>query len=110
MATVTFKFQGKSGVKHTIDITDRRIARIVQRCQDIPGYELFQYVDKDGTYHSVDSADVNEYLREISQQEFTAKDFRTWAGSVLACAALREFEGFARRRKRREMWRRRSSR
>ncbi|WP_348267172.1 DNA topoisomerase IB [Edaphobacter paludis] len=92
--TVTFSFQGKSGVKHTIDITDRRIARIVERCQDIPGYELFQYVDRDGTYHSVDSADVNEYLREISSQEFTAKDFRTWAGSVLACAALREVAGF----------------
>jgi DNA topoisomerase-1 len=94
-ATVTFDFQGKSGVKHTVDITDRRIARIVQRCQDIPGYELFQYVDRDGTHHSVDSADVNEYLREISSQEFTAKDFRTWAGSLLACMALRELAGFA---------------
>ena len=94
-ATVTFKFQGKSGVKHTVDITDRRIARIVQRCEDIPGYELFQYVDKDGTVHSVDSADVNDYLREISNQEFTAKDFRTWAGSVLASAALKEFAAFA---------------
>ena len=94
-STVTFKFQGKSGVKHTVDITDRRIARIVQRCEDIPGYELFQYVEKDGTPHSVDSADVNEYLREIARQEFTAKDFRTWAGSVLACVALREFEMFA---------------
>jgi DNA topoisomerase I len=94
-STITFKFQGKSGVKHTVDITDRRIARIVQRCEDIPGYELFQYVEKDGTPHSVDSADVNEYLREIARQEFTAKDFRTWAGSVLACVALREFEMFA---------------
>ena len=94
-ATVTFHFQGKSGVKHTVDMTDRRIARIVQRCQDIPGYELFQYVDKDGMNHSVDSADVNEYLREISSQEFTAKDFRTWAGSLLACMALRELAGFA---------------
>lgn len=94
-STVSFHFQGKSGVKHTIDITDRRIARIVQRCHDIPGYELFQYVDADGERHSVDSADVNEYLREISGQDFTAKDFRTWAGSVLACATLREFEAFA---------------
>jgi DNA topoisomerase-1 len=93
-STVTFKFQGKSGVKHTIDINDRRLARIIQRCQDIPGYELFQYVDKDGTYHSIDSADVNDYLREISNQEFTAKDFRTWAGTVLASMALREFEAF----------------
>lgn len=94
-STVTFRFQGKSGVKHTVDIRDRRIARIVQRCEEIPGYELFQYVDKDGTPHSVDSADVNEYLREISQQEFTAKDFRTWAGTVLACVELRGFEMFA---------------
>lgn len=93
-STVTFKFQGKSGIKHTIDINDRRLARIIQRCQDIPGYELFQYVDKDGTHHSIDSADVNDYLREISSQEFTAKDFRTWAGTVLACMALREFETF----------------
>ncbi len=94
-STVTFNFQGKSGVKHTVDITDRRIARIVQRCQDIPGYELFQYVDAEGIHHSVDSSDVNEYLREISSQEFTAKDFRTWAGSVLASMALRELAGFA---------------
>jgi DNA topoisomerase-1 len=93
-STVTFHFQGKSRVQHTVDITDRRLARIVQRCQDIPGYELFQYVDKDGTHHSVDSADVNEYLRDISGEEFTAKDFRTWAGSVLACEMLWEFEKF----------------
>ncbi|NYF91672.1 DNA topoisomerase IB [Tunturiibacter empetritectus] len=93
-ATVTFNFQGKSGVKHTVDITDRRIAKIVQRCQDIPGYELFQYVDKDGTQHSIDSSDVNDYLREIAGQDFTAKDFRTWAGSVLACDLLHEFEAF----------------
>jgi DNA topoisomerase-1 len=93
-STVTFHFQGKSRVQHTVDITDRRLARIVQRCQDIPGYELFQYVDKDGTRHSVDSADVNEYLREISGQEFTAKDFRTWAGSVLACEMLWDMEKF----------------
>jgi DNA topoisomerase-1 len=93
-ATVTFHFQGKSRVQHTVDITDRRLARIVQRCHDIPGYELFQYVDRDGTRHSVDSADVNEYLREISGQDFTAKDFRTWAGSVLACEMLWEFEKF----------------
>jgi DNA topoisomerase-1 len=93
-ATVTFSFRGKSGVKHTVDITDRRLGRIVQRCQDIPGYELFQYVDKDGVHHSVDSADVNEYLREITNQDFTAKDFRTWAGSVLACEMLGEFAAF----------------
>jgi len=93
-ATVSFKFQGKSGVRHTIDINDRRLARIIQRCQDIPGYELFQYIDGDGNHHSVDSADVNEYLRAISEQDFTAKDFRTWAGTVLACTMLQEFEAF----------------
>src|SRR3984885_9644180 len=70
-ANVSFKFQGKSGVRHTIDINDRRLARIIQRCQDIPGYELFQYIDGDGNHRSVDSADVNEYLREISEQDFT---------------------------------------
>lgn len=93
-STVTFKFQGKSGVRHSIDVNDRRLARIVQRCQDIPGYELFQYIDSDGEHHTIDSADVNEYLRELSDQDFTAKDFRTWAGSVLACRILREFEQF----------------
>jgi DNA topoisomerase I len=93
-STVTFKFQGKSGIRHTVDINDRRLARIIQRCQDIPGYELFQYMESDGEYHPIDSADVNDYLREISNQDFTAKDFRTWAGTVLACMALREFEAF----------------
>jgi DNA topoisomerase-1 len=93
-ATITFKFQGKSGVRHTIDVQDRRLAKIVRRCQDLPGYELFQYVDGDGETHSIDSADVNDYLREISNQDFTAKDFRTWAGTVLACMALRECEVF----------------
>ena len=94
-ASITFDFQGKSGVRHTIDINDRRLARIIQRCQEIPGYELFQYVDHEGERHSIDSADVNEYLRDITQQDFTAKDFRTWAGTVLACTMLQEFESFA---------------
>jgi DNA topoisomerase-1 len=93
-STITFKFQGKSGIRHAIDIHDRRLARIVQRCQDIPGYELFQYVDSEGVNHSVDSSDVNEYVREISRQDFTAKDFRTWAGTVCACMLLREAEAF----------------
>jgi DNA topoisomerase-1 len=90
-STVRFKFQGKSGKRHMIDISDRRLARIVKRCLDLPGYELFQYVDDDGTAHSIDSADVNEYLRGITEQPFTAKDFRTWAGTVLACFELRTF-------------------
>jgi DNA topoisomerase-1 len=91
-STVTFNFQGKSGVEHTIDLQDRRLARIVERCRDLPGYELFQYVDNEGERHSIDAADVNDYLREIAGQDFTAKDFRTWAGTVLACSLLREFE------------------
>ena len=91
---VTFKFPGKSRVKHIVDFNDRRLAKIIERCQDLPGYELFQYVESDGTHHRIDSADVNEYLREISHEDFTAKDFRTWAGTVLACSLLQEFEAF----------------
>jgi DNA topoisomerase-1 len=94
-ADITFRFEGKSGVEHTVDVHDRRLAKIIQRCQDIPGYELFQYVDDAGERHTIDSSDVNTYLREISGQDFTAKDFRTWAGSVAACALLRELEPFA---------------
>lgn len=93
-STVRFKFKGKSGKLHNIDFNDRRLAKIVKQCQDIPGYELFQYVDDDGSHHSIDSADVNDYLRSITDQPFTAKDFRTWAGSVLACALLREVATF----------------
>lgn len=91
---VTFSFQGKSKVHHTVSLQDRRLARIVKQCSDLPGYELFQYVDEDGTRHLVDSSDVNDYLREITGQHFTAKDFRTWAGTVLACDLLRELGPF----------------
>jgi len=91
-STVTFDFKGKSGIEHTIDLHDRRLAAIIKRCQDLPGYELFQYIDPDGNHHSVDAADVNEYLRQITNEDFTAKDFRTWAGTVLACAMLRELD------------------
>ena len=93
-STITFTFQGKSRVHHTINLHDRRLAGIVKRCADIPGYELFQYLDPDGEHRSIDSSDVNEYLHEISGEHFTAKDFRTWAGSVLASVTLREFEPF----------------
>ena len=93
-ATLTFEFRGKSGISHTIDLTDRRLAKIVKRSQDLPGYELFQYLDEQGTRRSVDSADVNAYLKDISGEEFTAKDFRTWAGTVLAARALQEFQTF----------------
>ncbi len=93
-STIRFSFPGKSGVKHDIKVSDRRIASIIRKCQDIPGYELFQYLDSDGQHHTIDSSDVNEYLREISGQDFTAKDFRTWAGTILACMMLQEFERF----------------
>ena len=87
---VRFEFRGKSGIQHAIDLHDRRLARIVKACRDLPGYELFQYVDEQRQRQTIDSADVNAYLREISGQDFTAKDFRTWAGTVLAAKALAE--------------------
>ena len=85
-----FQFRGKAGKNHCVDVNDRRLAKIVKRCQDIPGYELFQYEDENGDYQAVDSADVNTYLREISGMEFTAKDFRTWAGTIFAAIALQQ--------------------
>ncbi len=91
---IHFHFRGKSGVMHTIDIRDPKLARIVKNCQDIPGQDLFQYLDDEGKRHSVSSTDVNRYLHEIAGDEFTAKDFRTWAGTVLAAQALKEFETF----------------
>ena len=89
-ARLTFHFRGKSGKEHSIGVRDRRLARIVSRCQAIEGEELFQYVDDDGAKHAIESGDVNEYLRAIAEDDFTAKDFRTWAGTVLAAEALRE--------------------
>lgn len=89
-----FEFRGKGGKRHTADVRDRRLARIVKQCQEIPGHELFQYLDDDGNRRAIDSADVNEYLREISGADFTAKDFRTWAGTVAAALALEELEAF----------------
>ncbi|CAN5865809.1 DNA topoisomerase IB [soil metagenome] len=85
-----FQFRGKSGKIHDVAVTDRRLARIVTHCQAISGETLFEYVDADGVRQSVDSADVNEYLREITGEEFTAKDFRTWAGTIHAIEALSE--------------------
>jgi DNA topoisomerase-1 len=93
--TVHFEFRGKSGIQHAVDLHDARLARIVKACRDLPGYELFQYVDDDGSRQTVDSADVNAYLREISGEDFTAKDFRTWAGTVLAAKALAELASFS---------------
>ena len=83
-----FRFRGKSGIKHDVDVTDRRIAKIVLKLQDLPGQELFQYVDENDAVCDITSQDVNDYLREISGEDFTAKDFRTWAGTVLAGIAL----------------------
>jgi DNA topoisomerase I len=83
-----FRFRGKSGIKHDVDVTDRRIAKIVLKLQDLPGQELFQYVDENDEVCAITSQDVNDYLREITGEDFTAKDFRTWAGTVLAAIAL----------------------
>ena len=91
---VRFSFRGKSGVEHEIDLNDRRLARIVKQCRDLPGHELFQYVDENGDRQTVGSEDVNAYLKEITGQDLTSKDFRTWAGTVLAAQLLREFEAF----------------
>lgn len=89
---VRFRFRGKHGKVHDVDVHDRRLARIVRSCQELPGQDLFQYVDEEGTVRDVTSDDVNAYLREISGDDFTAKDFRTWAGTVLAAQALQALE------------------
>lgn len=93
-SALTFEFNGKGGKRHAVDIRDRRLARVVSRLRDLPGQELFQYLDEDGTRHSIGSEEVNAYLREITGQDFTAKDFRTWAGTVLAARALDEIGAF----------------
>jgi DNA topoisomerase-1 len=87
--TLRFQFRGKSGIEHDVPVSDPRVARIVRRCMDLAGQDLFQYLDADGARHSVSSSDINDYLREITGADFTAKDYRTWAGSVFALAALR---------------------
>jgi DNA topoisomerase-1 len=86
---IRFRFRGKSGLQHEVGVRDRSLARIVRRIQELPGQELFQYVDADGEPRSIESADVNEYLRQASGADVTAKDFRTWAGTLLAFRALR---------------------
>ncbi|HEX6839610.1 MAG TPA: DNA topoisomerase IB [Polyangia bacterium] len=88
-ADLRFEFRGKSGKRRRVSLHDRRLARIIRRCQDLPGHELFQYVDDDGALHPIDSEDVNDYLKSITKQDITAKDFRTWNGTVLAAEALR---------------------
>lgn len=91
---IHFDFRGKSAKHHEISLHDPQLARIVRRCQELPGQELFAYEDDAGQAHDIGSQDVNEYLRAVSDGDFTAKDFRTWAGTVLAAIALREFEAF----------------
>ena len=93
-AKLTFTFRGKSGVQHEVPLNNRRLARVVKACRDLPGYDLFQYLDDDGKRQVIGSADVNDYLRDITGQDFTSKDVRTWAGTVLAAQLLRDFEAF----------------
>jgi DNA topoisomerase I len=89
-----FEFTGKSGKQWKLQVEDKRIVSVVKRCAEIPGHELFKYIDDDGASHTVDSSDVNDYIKEITQQDFSAKDFRTWAGTVLAALALSEFKKY----------------
>ena len=91
----TFEFSGKSHRRHVISVDDPTLAKIVKRCRDLPGYELFQYVDPDGQHQKLHSDDVNQYLREITGEDFSAKDFRTWSGTVMAFLALKQFPKFA---------------
>src|SRR4029077_13342636 len=93
-ATLEFHFRGKSGQYHTVRLHDRRLATIVKRCQELPGYELFQYLDATGQRQTIGSADVNAYLRQSTGQDFTAKDVRPWAGTVPAAVALWEYGVF----------------
>ena len=89
---VKFTFRGKSGIEHEIELDDPRLARLVKACRDVPGYDLFQYYDEHGVRQAVGSGDVNAYLKEITGQDYTSKDFRTWAGTVLAARLLRAFD------------------
>jgi DNA topoisomerase I len=97
-ANLRFEFRGKSGKVHQVSLSDRRLARIVQRCQALPGEDLFQYVDDEGVRQTIGSGDVNDFIREISGEEFTAKDFRTWAGTILAVEALTQLGAWASQR------------
>ncbi len=87
---VHFHFRGKSGVQHTVDINDQRLAKIIRTCQDLPEQELFKFIDEAGEHHDISSTQVNDYLHEVSGRDFTAKDFRTWGGTVFAAVALRK--------------------
>ena len=91
---ITFSFKGKKGIMHHVDLKSKRLARLVQKCKEIPGKELFQFYDDEGNHHSIDSGMVNDYIKEISGEDFTAKDFRTWSGTVSALIAFKEI-GYA---------------
>jgi DNA topoisomerase-1 len=91
-STVRFIFRGKSGVEHALTLDDRRLAKIVKQCRDLPGQDLFQYRDENGAVVDIGSADINAYLKNVTGEEFTSKDFRTWAGTVLAAQLLKDFE------------------
>lgn len=93
-ADVTFCFPGKSRIRHCIDLHDGKLAKVLKKLTDLPGQELFQYIDKKGATHSINSTDVNAYLKEISGAEFTAKDFRTWTGTLAATLELKKFDDF----------------
>ena len=90
-STIRFQFRGKSGKRHEVGLEDRRLARVVKQCRDLPGQALFQYLDDKGRRHNVSSTDVNAYLKAITGEDFTAKDFRTWFATVLACTSLSGF-------------------
>lgn len=91
---MTFSFKGKKGIMHSVDLKSKKLARLVQKCKEIPGKELFQYYDDEGNRHSIDSGMVNDYIKEISGEDFSAKDFRTWSGTVSALIAFKEI-GYA---------------
>lgn len=90
-AKIVFRFRGKSGKEHQITLANRKLARLVKRCQDLPGQDLFQFIDDQGQPQPIDSGDVNEYIRQVAEEDFTAKDFRTWAGTLLAAQRLDEY-------------------
>lgn len=89
---IRFNFRGKSGVRHAIELRDRALAKLIRDCQDLPGQDLFEYIDDAGGVHAIDSSDVNEYIRTISGGDFTAKDFRTWVGTVQCALLLAELD------------------
>ncbi|MEG0859088.1 MAG: DNA topoisomerase IB [Pseudomonas sp.] len=89
---IRFRFRGKSGIEHQVTLRNRRLANLIKRCMDLPGQDLFQYQDEQGNRHSVGSTDINAYLQQLTGSDFTAKDYRTWAGSALALSLLRKLQ------------------